>query len=274
MPTHLPRRRRNYFLLLTILLLCILFLPFIPIVISSSSGRWLFPALLPTEWSTRAWSYLFSPQTQLWRASTDSLFIGGVVTLASLIVGIPAGRVLGLSQFRGKTLVEFLILSPAIVPVFAPAMGIHATFIRLGLSDSYLGVLLVHIIPTLPYVILILSGVFSNYSVEEEEGARTLGANSFKVFWYVTLPAVWPAIMVAGFYAFTNSWSQYLLTLLIGGGKVLTLPILLMNFVNSGDYVIASALSLLFIFPAVIMLLFTSRFLTGRNAEIGGFGKI
>lgn len=274
MLTQSSNRKQRSSILLTIIVLCALLLPFVPLFIYSFSERWLFPALLPAEWGDRAWSYLFLPQTKLWAAFWDSLRIGVAVTTTSLIAGLPAGRALGLSSFRGKTLVEFLILAPAIVPAFAPSMGIHTVFIRLGLADTMAGVILVHLIPVLPYVVLVFAGIFANYSVEEEEGARTLGAHSWQVFWYVTLPSVWPGVMVAGFYAFTISWSQYLLTLLIGGGQVLTLPILLMNFINSGDYAIASALSLLFILPAVLMLLVTSRYLTGRNADLGGYGKI
>ncbi len=64
-----------------------------------------------------------------------------------------------------------------------------------------------------------------------------------------------PGIIVAALFAFLISWSQYLLTLLIGGGTVLTLPVLLLAFANSGDYAITAALSLVFIAPAVVALL-------------------
>ncbi len=83
-----------------------------------------------------------------------------------------------------------------------------------------------------------------------------------------------PGLVVGALFAFIISWSQYLLTLLIGGGSVVTLPVLLFSFANSGDQPITAALSLVFIAPAVIFLLFTARFLTARSAAIGGFGKL
>jgi putative spermidine/putrescine transport system permease protein len=196
------------------------------------------------------------------------------VTLLSLLVGLPAGRALGLYRFRGKSIVQFIILAPAIVPGFAAAMGIHLVFIRYGLTDTLPGVVLVHLIPVLPYVVLVLSGVFANFEVEAEEAARTLGANRWQVFRYVTLPAITPGVVAAALFAFMISWGQYLLTLPIGGGRVLTLPLLLLNFANSGDYAVTSALALVFIFPAAVILWAASRYLGGGTAALGGLGRL
>jgi putative spermidine/putrescine transport system permease protein len=61
---------------------------------------------------------------------------------------------------------------------------------------------------------------------------------------------------------------------MIGGGQVITLPMLLFAFANSGDNPITAALSVVFIAPAVLFLIVTTRYLTGRNAALGGFGKL
>jgi putative spermidine/putrescine transport system permease protein len=94
------------------------------------------------------------------------------------------------------------------------------------------------------------------------------------VFRHVTLPTIWPGLLVGGLFAFIISWSQYLLTLLIGGGRVITLPVLLFAFANSGDNAITAALSLVFIGPALLLFLFTARYLTGQNSAVGGLGKL
>jgi putative spermidine/putrescine transport system permease protein len=170
--------------------------------------------------------------------------------------------------------VEFLVLTPTIVPTLAAAMGIHVAFIRYGLSDSLAGVILVHLIPVTPYMTLIMSSVFANYNPEYEEQARTLGAGPLQVFIRITWPAIWPGVLVGSLFAFVISWSQYVLTLMIGGGQVITLPMLLFAFANSGDNPITAALSVVFIAPAVLFLIVTTRYLTGRNAALGGFGKL
>ena len=267
------RIRGSYTLLISAILLGVL-APLLPLTIWSFAHRWYFPAVLPTEWSWRAWTYVFSGSSQVDRALWNSTVVALAVTLLSALIGLPAGRALGLYEFRGKTAVLFLILAPAIMPVIAVAMGIHVAFLRVGLTDTKLGVILVHLIPVMPYMVLTLTSVFANYNPDYEGQARTLGARPWQVFLHVTLPAIWPGLMVGCLFAFIISWSQYLLTLLIGGGEVITLPVLLFAFANSGDNAITAALSLVFIAPALLLFLFTARYLTGRHAAVGSLGKL
>ena len=248
-------------------------LPLIPLLIWSFSHRWYFPTLLPTEWSLRAWSYIFSANSKVLTALGNSLLVAAAVTVISLVVGLPAGRVMGLYQFRGKTVVWFLLLAPTIVPVLAVAMGIHIAFIRYGLADTLLGVILVHLVPVLPYMVLILAGVFANFDTDYEAQACTLGANTYQMFYHVTLPMILPGMVVGALFAFIISWSQYILTLLIGGGRVITLPVLLFSFANSGDNAVTAALSIVFVAPAILFLLLTTRYLTGRDTAVGSIGN-
>lgn len=269
-----PQPSRTAHALLVAAILLAVVLPLLPLVIWSVAHRWFFPDILPAEWSWRAWAYVASDTSQVSRATANSLMVALAVTLISLVIGLPAGRALGLHDFRGKTAVFFLILAPSIMPVIAVAMGIHVAFLRYGLADTMLGVILAHLIPVLPYMVLILAGVFANYDVDYEGQARTLGARPVQILRHVTLPAIWPGLVVACLFAFIISWSQYLLTLLIGGGQVLTLPVLLFTFANSGDNAITAALSLVFIAPALLLFLFSARYLSGRQAAEGGVGRI
>jgi putative spermidine/putrescine transport system permease protein len=256
-----------------ILLMVWLVAPMIPLFIWSVSFRWFFPDILPSQLSSRAWEYVFSPTSGTLRALWDTTVIAAAVTVISILVGVPAGRALGMHQFRGKRLVELLMLAPTIVPGLAVILGIHVVFIRMGLADTLLGVVLVHLIPTLPYMVLVMAGVFANYQPEFEEQARSLGADPVRTLWYVMIPAILPGVIVGGLFVFLISWSQYILTLLIGGGQVLTLPMLLFNFASSGDNAMTGALSVVFVLPGILIMLFTSRFLTGENAAAGGLGR-
>lgn len=244
--------------------------PLLPLVVWSFAFRWYFPDLLPQAWSLRAWQYLFSGASQVGRGITQGLVLALSVTALSLLAGAPAGRALGLHTFRGKRLIHFLILAPTIVPSMAVVMGIHVVFIHLRLTGTLWGVMLVHLIPTLPYVTMVMTSVFANYDPEYEQQARTLGARPGVVFRRVTLPAIFPGMLAAGMFAFIISWEQYLLTLMIGSGQIVTLPVLLFSFAGSGNNAVAAALSLLFVAPSILILLFTSKHLTGENAALRG----
>ena len=120
--------------------------PFVPLWLWSFSLRWRFPALLPEAWSTRAWLYLLKPSSGVLDATIDSLVIAVVVTVVSVAIAIPAGRALGLYRFRGKRVMEFLILAPTIITGLASVFGVHGLLLRYHLANSLLGVMLVHLI--------------------------------------------------------------------------------------------------------------------------------
>ena len=153
-------------------------------------------------------------------------------------------------------------------------MGLNINFIRWGLSGNLLGVGLVHLVPVMPYVVLTLSGVFANYNPEFEQQARSLGAGTLATFWHVTLPAVFPGIVVASLFAYLISWSQYILTFLVGAGQVITMPVLLFSIASGTNNALTAAMSLVFVAPSILILVLTARYLSGKSSAIGGFGQI
>lgn len=253
-------------------------LPFAPLFLWAFAGEWRFPDLLPTQWSLRGISYLVEPGGRVLGATLNSLLIGVSVALASVVIGMPAGMALGGYEWRFKGVVIFFILLPILVPPLASTMGLHLTFIRLGLADTALGVFLVHLVPTVPYTAIILTSIFAERTGELEEAARTLGAGPWQTFVHVTLPEVAPGVAVAGLFAFLISWSQYILTLLIGGGSVVTLPMLLFSAASGNDPVITSALAVVFALPAVLALVIALRYLKPSETDEGrgfvGLGKV
>lgn len=245
-------------------------LPLLPIVLWAFTNRWFYPHLAPPEWSLRAWRYVLSPASRAGEAARAGGIIALAATALSLIIGVPAGRALGLHNFRGKRLVEFLILAPSIVPAMTSLMGIHVIFIKAGLSGTMAGVVVAHLIPITPYVTTVMASVFANYDPEYEEQARTLGAGPARTFLHVTLPTILPGIVVAGLFAFIISWGQYITTLLISGGRVLTVPLLLFTFAGARKHPFTAVLCLIFIAPSVLYLIVSSRYLTGESVAIGG----
>jgi putative spermidine/putrescine transport system permease protein len=119
----------------------------------------------------------------------------------------------------------------------------------------------------LPYTIFTLTSLFARYELHYEYQAMVLGAGRWRIFWLVTLPLVLPGVVVALLFAFLVSWSQYLLTLLIGGGRVLTLPMLLFSAVSGGNPTTIAILSLLFMAPPLVVIAATARYLTAEGGQ-------
>ncbi len=241
-------------------------LPFMVLIVWSFSTRWFYPQLWPEQWGLRAWQYIFGAAgAQILSGLVQSMLVALATAVISVVIGVPAGRALGLYDFKGKDTISVMLMLPVIVPPLCVTMGLHLWFIKLGLAETFIGVVLVHLTFCLPYSVFVMWGVFSNYNPDYENQARTLGANSRQIITKVMLPLTLPGIMVAGLFSFLLSWSQYLSTLIIGGGRITTLPILLFALMGSGDRPMAAAVSMVFVAPAFLALLFSARYLGGKS---------
>lgn len=254
------------------LLLAGLLVPFVPLLLWAAAGEFDYPDPLPGELSARGLRLVLDPDVLT--ALLTSLAIAAAVAVLAAGIGLAAGRALGLHTFRGKRLVQLLLLAPAIVPTLAVTLGIQVFLIRYGLAGTVPGVVLVHLIPTVPYVSLVMAAAFAALDVDVEDQARVLGAGPVRRLLLVTLPAVRPGLVVAALFAFLISWSEYILTLLVGGGTVRTLPLLLFAAVGASDLPAAAALSLVLALPPLVLVALTARFLTGRTPATVGLGRL
>ncbi len=252
---------------LRLLIYTLLAAPLLLLAVYAFSERWFFPALLPQEWTSNAFARLLADRRTL-QGLFESLGIAAAASLLSLIISFPAARTLGLRAFRGRQIVWLAFFLPTVVPPLAVGMGLNIFFLQIGLAGSVVGVILAHLVPTLPYTIFTLSGVFARYDETYEHQALVLGARPIDVFFRITLRLMLPGLVVAGLFAFLISWSQYLLTLLIGGGRVLTLPMLLFSSVSGGNPASIAALSLLFVAPPVVVIALTARYLDQHGAAV------
>jgi putative spermidine/putrescine transport system permease protein len=259
---------------LTWLGVAVVLLPLLPLLVWAIAGRWRYPALRPPHTTARGVRLLTDPRSQILHGLLLSAGIGVAVAVLGCAIGFPAGRAIGLYRFRGRRLVQFLLLAPVIVPGLAVTLGLQVFFIRYGLSDTVTGVVLVQLMPTVPYAATVLAAAFANLDVDYERQARALGAGPVRVLIFVTIPLLRPALVVAGLFAFLISWSEYVLTLLVGGGQVQTLPLLLFAAIGSSDTTAAAALALLVIGPPLLLVAASARALSGRSGAVIGFGRL
>lgn len=250
------------------LLAAALLAPVLPLLLWAVAGEFRWPALLP-EPSARGLRRLADPDVAA--ALGTSAAIAVSVAVLATAIGAAAGRALGGRAFPGRRALQLLLLAPVLVPTLAVTLGIQVFFIRYGLADTVAGVVLVQLVPTVPYAGLVMAAAFAGHDDAAEDAGRVLGAGPWRRLWHVTLPAVRPALAVSALFAFLISWSEYILTLLIGGGTVRTLPLLLFAAIGSSDLTAAAALSLVVALPPLLLVVGTARRLGGTGAA--GFGR-
>jgi putative spermidine/putrescine transport system permease protein len=248
-------------------LITALIAPLVPLALWSVARGWRWPDLLPPL-SIAPFAYAISPVSGVLPAVGTSLAVAGLTTFFAVLIGVPAGRALGLYRFRGRGVIELILLAPIVVPGLAVVLGLHGVFIGLGLTNRMTGVVLAHLIPVLPYVIIVMAGIFANFDRRLEDQARSLGARPSQVMWHVTGPAIAPGLAVGALFAFLVSWGQYILTLVIGGGRVETLPLLLFSFASAGRNDIAGAIAMIYVLPGVLIMVLLARRITGRGAAL------
>lgn len=235
------------------LLLIIFASPLLILCVWSCASSWAYPELLPLEYSFRGFEYIFTNQSI--SALISSVIISIIVVFITLVMSIPAAKAIALYNFKGKKFFELLVLSPIIVPLISVAMGIHIMFIKMGIANTLPGVIIINILPCVPYAVRILGDVYLLLGDKLEVQGRMLGASSFNIFRYITLPLLMPGIIGAASMSFIISFSQYFLTMLIGGGRIITYPMVMFPYIQSGDRTIASLYSMVFLIVSIIVLI-------------------
>ncbi|SFE89218.1 ABC transporter permease [Alteribacillus iranensis] len=226
--------------------------PLLLLLLNSFAHEWRWPQIIPASFSLRAWSVVFS-DPHIWSSIGWTVLIGSMVVCLNLLLGLPAAKALAYYEFKGKSLVETFLLLPILIPSLAIGMGLLLTMIRVGLADHWAGVVLIHLLPTLPYTIRILRAGYENIGAGYEEAARNLGASSWKAFWTITVPLLFPSLRAVLALTFVISLSQYVLTALIGGGQVVTLAMIYYPYLAGIDRSVTAALSLLFVLLPILL---------------------
>ena len=243
-----------------VLLLGILFLvfaaPIAVLVLYGGAGLWRYPNLLPESYSLRALRYVGGQGGTLARSLLSSLGYSLATVLLTFVICVVPASVMARERFRGKRLLEALLLAPALVPPITFTMGVHYVFIRAGLADSYLGVVLVLAVFSYPYMLRALTAGFMAYGPEYDVCAKNLGASLIERLVRVELPLLAPSVVSGGTVVFLVAFSDYFLVFLIGGGAVASYTGFLFPFLAGSDRSIAAVFTLIFL--AVPLVLFAT----------------
>lgn len=237
----------------------------------SFMGRWPWPGLLPQGFTLRGMEELFSSTSNLFLILFSSIILSLTVAFLAAVIGMMTARALLFYDFKGRKMVSFAAILPIIVPGTSFAMGIHVVFLRLGLADTFAGVVLVHLIYALPYTVNIMTDVTASVGDGLELQGQVLGASPAQAFLRITLPLIMPGVISSASMAYIISFSQYFLTLMIGGGKIKTLSIVMVPFIQGGDRTIASSYALVFVVSTLFIFLlfeFLAKMFTSRLCRV------
>ncbi len=227
--------------------------PLAPLVLWAFAAQWSVPASWPQEWGLRGWREALG--SGLGPAAVRSLALGLLVAAVATPLGAMAGRALGWRELRRPRVAAAILLAPVVLPPFAVSMGLDVVILRLGVPDL-LAVLVVLSAFALPYTAYTMRAAYRGIDAGLEDQARVLGATPRQARRRATLPAVRAGLVVSAGLAFLVGWSDYVVTLLVGGGQLVTVPVLLgSTAAGTGRESAVAVMSLASVVPPLLALL-------------------
>lgn len=229
-----------------------LVLPLVPLLMWAVASQWSGPVRLPQEWGLRGWQAALD--SGLLASLTRSGLLGVTVALIATPLGAMAGRALGWGLLRRPALPSLVLLAPVVLAPFAVAMGLDIVILRLGVPEE-VAVVLVLSVFALPYTTFTMRATYLGLDPALEEQARVLGASTRQAHRRITRPAATAGFVTAAGLAFLVGWSDYAVTLLIGGGQIVTAPLLIGSSASgSGNDPLTAALAVSSSLPPLVAL--------------------
>ncbi|GMO29652.1 MAG: carbohydrate ABC transporter permease [Spirochaetaceae bacterium] len=213
---------------------------------------------------------LFRPESDYIKAFLQNLGVSTGAVLLTVLAGVPAAYALARYDFKNKEGWAFQILSFKFAPEILVILPIYLIFERIGLYDTYFGLIWVYQLITMPLLIWVVRGYFEDISVEIEQAAQLDGYSWYEVFFKVLLPLIKPGLVASGLLAFIFAWNSYTFPLLLSGTNVQTITITSLRYLASdsvhyGQVAVAAIIAVL---PEIIICLFIQKHLV-RGLSFG-----
>jgi len=238
----------------TLLLLSLLFLlPVVALLLISLAPGWRFPEIWPHTFSMKGIVYLVRNHEKILTSLGSSFTFSLLTVLTTLPMCIFPAAVFARTAFPGKSLLEGLLLTPALVPPMTFALGLHYVFIKFSLTETMVGVVLLLAMFSYPYMFRALVAGFQTMGERYRICAGNLGAGKLTILLRVELPLLMPAVVAGGSVVFLVAFSEYFLVFLIGGGSVASFSGTLFPLLTSSNRSLAAILTLIFLFLPVAL---------------------
>ncbi|MCL5950240.1 MAG: ABC transporter permease [Chloroflexi bacterium] len=237
----------------TVVLLCAFILAPIFIVIYASLLPSVIVTVPPTGLSLEWYAKLLQ-HPELGQSLVLSLEVGLITAVICLVLTVPAAIAISRRRFPGRGLVEIILTSPLAVPTLIIGLALLQFYSSIGLFDTFVGLVVAHVLVSMPYCLRPVMAALSNYDASVEEAAAVLGAHPWTILRRVTLPIIRPGLVAGAMFAFIISFDQFTVTLFVVAANYVTLPIQIFNYVSYQNDPTIAALSTLLILGALVLI--------------------
>jgi len=203
-------------------------------------------------------------ETPFLRWLANSLLVAGVVTITGVALASTAGYALSRHRFKGRKAALSGILVTQMFPATMLLLPLYIVLIKLGLINSYVGIVVIYSATALPFCVWQMKGYYDTIPASLEEAATIDGASPWQAFFRVILPLAAPALVITALFSFMSAWNEYVVAaVVLQDVDMFTMPVGLKQFQGSmsTQWGLYAAGSLLVSLPVVVLFLVLSRYL-------------
>jgi putative spermidine/putrescine transport system permease protein len=212
---------------------------FLSYPLAGTSLRWYREIFQSTEWMG---------------AFRNSVIVASVTALISTPLGALAALGLVRLSPRLRAPVGALLLAPLIAPVIVTAVAAYFLYARIGLANSYAGLILAHTTLATPFVILVVQASLQNFDEILLRAALSLGASPVRTAFHVLAPLIAPGVFAGAVFAFMTSFDETVMAMFLAGPGQRTLPLQMFDGVRDQiSPAITAAASLLTVTSVVLL---------------------
>ncbi|MBL8791657.1 MAG: carbohydrate ABC transporter permease [Rhizobiales bacterium] len=190
----------------------------------------------------------------------NSIVISSVSVLLALVIGTLASYGFSRYPLKGNDTYLFIILTTRMLPAIVVIIPVILMFRVVGLSGSYLGIIMLYTAFNLAFTIWMMKSFFDELSTDVEDAARIDGSSETKVFFKICLPQVVAGLAATFVFGLILTWNEFLFALLLTGVDTRTVPVAMNQAVSSGgrgtDWTLLASIETLFLIPVFLVTFF------------------
>ena len=207
----------------------------------------------PAGYSTK-WYREFFTEDSWQQAVKNSLIIAVFATLISTFLGTLAALGLSRPEMPFRSTIMALLVSPMIVPLIISAAGMYFFYSRIGISSTYVGVILAHAALGIPFVIITVTATLIGFDHSLTRAAASLGASPTRTFFTVIVPLILPGVISGALLAFITSFDEVVVVLFVGSVEQRTIPWKMFSGIREEIRPTILAVATLLVFVSIVLL--------------------
>lgn len=228
------------------------------VTVAVSFGSSSVFTLPPPDWSMR-WYERLANTRGLWPSLLTSLQVAAFSTAVALALGTLCAIALVRGRFPGREAIATFLISPLMLPGLVVGIAMLQGFKAAGLREAYSSLLIAHVIITLPYIVRTVLAALSLFDFSLIDAARTLGCSYPTAIMRVLVPALGPAFLTSGIFAFLASMDNYPISIFFTDAWTKTLPIQMLQYVEENPDPTIAAISTGLVLLAILALIIGDR---------------